>query len=993
MTTKHSKDYYRVVNGKLVHTSGHTYNVDREFDNLFGGSQEAPEAAPATTAPATTAPAKIEPAPHAPAAAPEYDLSGVDREFDKMFGEAPKTESVGPLEGQKVPFDQLKPGMVFKYPSGNTLKAISTNGDGVHLLKTYAADGTTSLKDFGSKLWNDQKSLLYAGMERPGSPEEPATEAPAAPLTPTSDSASDILTKLQNMSYWGSADIGNIHVSKSSGGFFMVNKTGNDGVPLNAAAKKVLAELHPPGYKKKQQAFLVKGGDDAKLAMVLDQISKGPLPKAPKFKIPEVGSHPPFSQVKEGMQFGYNGKVYTMLPNTPDGWLTMEEPGGHTLSTTPKSWNGKAWKNALKFTGMATGPDGLKVGDTKVENGKTYILNANHHWELVEEKKPAAPKVATPSLPKNFPFKQIGPQGGSNPGGLYEDAFGKKWYIKFPADEDQAKSEMLAAKLYDLMGVGAPKTKMVMKDGKLGIASAYQEGLSKVTDGSLLAKQDGVKEGFGADAWLANWDVVGLGFDNLLVGNDGKAKRIDPGGALDYRAQGGLKGDAFGNAVSEIHTLRDASKNPQAASVFGTMTQDEISKSMIPVLELPDDIIQKAVQMFGPGDDNKKNALAAKLIARKHYLAKQFPEAEAIVHPPKPDPKHLPVDKAQIPQPPNFMDWNGQGKGLSGNEKVNQANQAAAEEVHQAAMRGDLVDLENLQVHEIDKNTGESKLIPIKEHPSTHVKQYWSGLVGYLNVVANPGSEKLKTYSLATAEDVSGLSEAFPSKPFGKNTENIDSSEVLGYFMTLGSVGNPQDFTPKNAGRNVTSADTAKAHDLYLTMPQNLKNYISQVQGDGAVNHHFKGNDETYYNVNIKDAVKQAYAHAVTKPEGTRLWRWMDIPSTMKKQLEQAEPGLVFQNTDSMCCSKKPEWNEHTHFGHDLLLKIHYADGAKAVDTFGSGHLVGSEGEITTLPGQRFMILNKGKAYNGVMELELLMLPPDPTFIESVDQHKKGKAA
>jgi hypothetical protein len=46
-----------------------------------------------------------------------------------------------------------------------------------------------------------------------------------------------------------------------------------------------------------------------------------------------------------------------------------------------------------------------------------------------------------------------------------------------------------------------------------------------------------VRRDFAADAWLANYDSVGTGGDNL-VRNSGKPVRVDLGGALDYRARG-----------------------------------------------------------------------------------------------------------------------------------------------------------------------------------------------------------------------------------------------------------------------------------------------------------------------------------------------------------------------------------------------------------------------------------------------------------------------
>ena len=84
----------------------------------------------------------------------------------------------------------------------------------------------------------------------------------------------------------------------------------------------------------------------------------------------------------------------------------------------------------------------------------------------------------------------------------------------------------------------------------------------------------GVVESFIVDAWLGNWDVVGLEYDNLLVQGD-KAVRIDTGGALRYRAQGGLKNEDFGTNVPEIQVMRESVRNAEAASVFGVVTLGE----------------------------------------------------------------------------------------------------------------------------------------------------------------------------------------------------------------------------------------------------------------------------------------------------------------------------------------------------------------------------------------------------------------------------------
>ena len=96
----------------------------------------------------------------------------------------------------------------------------------------------------------------------------------------------------------------------------------------------------------------------------------------------------------------------------------------------------------------------------------------------------------------------------------------------------------------------------------------------------------------------------------------------------------------------------------------------------------------------------------------------------------------------------------------------------------------------------------------------------------------------------------------------------------------------------------------------------------------------------------------------------------------MVDKIMSAPDGTVFQATGPMCTSMSP--TATSHFGPHRI-KIIYAKGAKAVESFGSGKFAG-EKEVTTLPNSRFVILKKELVPGGNgkrMELEVLMLPPD----------------
>lgn len=78
---------------------------------------------------------------------------------------------------------------------------------------------------------------------------------------------------------------------------------------------------------------------------------------------------------------------------------------------------------------------------------------------------------------------------------------------------------------------------------------------------------EALAEGFVADALTANWDVVGMGMDNVLWDGD-VPYRVDQGGTLEYRARGGLKD--FGPVPTELWTM-----NQPGGQAFGKMKLTE----------------------------------------------------------------------------------------------------------------------------------------------------------------------------------------------------------------------------------------------------------------------------------------------------------------------------------------------------------------------------------------------------------------------------------
>lgn len=609
--------------------------------------------------------------------------------------------------------------------------------------------------------------------------------------------------------------------------------------------------------------------------------------------------------------------------------------------------------------------------------------------------------VATPGTTPMDSWVQTGPQGGSNPGGRFKDENGVEWYCKFPSDPDIAKSEVLAAKLYEAMGIAAQDAKLVTKGGKVGIASRWV-GVSKAPTPKALAGTDGVAAGFGADAWLANWDVVGMGFDNLQVGADGKAMRVDAGGSLEYRAQGGKK--AFGNIVTEIDSLRDPKINAQAAAVFGGLTDADITASVAKVLALPDSTIFDLVMEHGPGSVDDKANMIDTLMARKADLAAKFPKAKK-KEKPKPDPTKLKVDASQLATMHDYANWNGPGKGLSSKAHVNEANQKAEQDLLNAALQGNLVALQDYHFEAIDKETGASQgLKHIQQHPSQNVKGYWSDLVATLSYIAYP-PEALKRFSTVVATSVKKVSDAFKSHAYGMTTNKAEANSRLAFWIAIGQTKPAINLLPPGASTEFQSAPTGTpkmttamkqaAQSAYAALgPGRLvRRFINGIQSSGSYNNNFRdGLLKTSDGYDAVAMVKDAYDFATEKPEGFEVYKWVSFPKDMAQQMINAPAGTVFQNPGSMCCSYNP--TSTAGFGPDRI-RIRFAKGAKGVDSFGSGNF-SSEYEITTLPGQRFVILSckkvqcpiKGKERT---ELDVMMLPPDPSYLAELDAMKGSK--
>lgn len=580
-------------------------------------------------------------------------------------------------------------------------------------------------------------------------------------------------------------------------------------------------------------------------------------------------------------------------------------------------------------------------------------------------------------------WKQVGPQKGSNPGGSFTDKNGQTWYCKFPGSADIARNEVLASKLYAMLGFEVPFMKLVEKDGKVGIASKWNDGLKKGS-ASELAKADGMHEGFVVDAWLANWDVVGPDLTNTQITKDGKAHRVDVGGSLLYRAQGGKKTD-FGDQVKELDSLLDGSKNGTAKAVFSGASKATLLKGVQKLNMLKDSQIEELVNLLGPGGAAEKKKLAATLIARRADILKKFGVEDQWTAVKKLDPTKLPVNPKDLPKPIDFENFNGPGKGLSSKAHLNKQNSIDSAALVAFAAKGNLTALKDYQYDAFDKESGKPLgKKPITEHPSNKVQEQWAGLVELLQSIYAPSLPTLDMPSLGAVGALDEISDFVGSFHPTERPETVATEHRMGFFMALNQIDDIQSLTKDLKWSFITKGGAwVKAMKTkFPSLSALTRSYIGSVQDSGSINHVWSQGKQTAAGVSVHKLAHEIYKNAVDVPEGTVLRRGMTDTTAgkaMMKQLLNAKPGLVIQNTDSMCTS----FNEDHSWGGDVQMTIRCAKGCKATPSFASGAF-SSEYEITTLPGQRFVVLGTKKKPSGGIELDVLMLPPHEGYVANL---------
>ena len=170
---------------------------------------------------------------------------------------------------------------------------------------------------------------------------------------------------------------------------------------------------------------------------------------------------------------------------------------------------------------------------------------------------------------------------------------GDKYYLKFsesyafanPTDKSmQIAVEYLAYKIYQLYPSNAPEGIEVVSDPqqkRIGLATREVRGApGRGVD--FRKWVDSISGGAMVDIFLANWDVKNT--NNFVVDTETNiASRVDPGGALTFRAQGGRKGDAFSPQAGELQSMTDPTDRRTAGFLLSEVDTKKAASAFLSV--------------------------------------------------------------------------------------------------------------------------------------------------------------------------------------------------------------------------------------------------------------------------------------------------------------------------------------------------------------------------------------------------------------------------
>ncbi len=354
---------------------------------------------------------------------------------------------------------------------------------------------------------------------------------------------------------------------------------------------------------------------------------------------PDPGEHPVDAALREVKEeTGHNPAIIGHVPGTFRGETSQNnfylmEASGQSGQTRPNPDKTDSETEALRW---ATPAEAVKmIGETTSVVGKQRDLKilaaaVDAHRGVMSDRladrKPAGQgsnltrfileSMADKSgktestLPVGKPpeVSLVKHLGGSTGAKLVKDKAGNQYVQKFGNSAGHLREEFYADSMYRAMGATVPfgrmyeteKGPMKLTEYK-GNMTPIGEALDNASPKERKQIIDEVAKHFVLDSLLGNWDVVGMGRDNILIDDDRKAWRIDNGGSLRYRAQGKLKGSGqFGPEIAELKNMRNPDMALTAAEVFRHLTEADLQKQAHDILKNKDKLMSATPEELKP---------------------------------------------------------------------------------------------------------------------------------------------------------------------------------------------------------------------------------------------------------------------------------------------------------------------------------------------------------------------------------------------------------
>jgi len=202
--------------------------------------------------------------------------------------------------------------------------------------------------------------------------------------------------------------------------------------------------------------------------------------------------------------------------------------------------------------------------------------------------------------------------GGSTGATQVKDSAGNLYVKKYGNSPEHLQNEFDTEQIYKAAGVKVSESKMYEDvDGKKFKLAKWEEGkpLSATTGTERDLAIKAIQKDLAIDATVANWDVIGMNEDNVLVrpnanGAGVEVVRLDVAGSMSFRAQGGNKGSLWNEENDEVNTLRDNPKNPTATKIFGGMSDADVASSF----QRHEDKLEQIVKAAPVGEQQRLKA-------------------------------------------------------------------------------------------------------------------------------------------------------------------------------------------------------------------------------------------------------------------------------------------------------------------------------------------------------------------------------------------------